>query len=156
ISPSAGDHDAVLQSRARLKLDVFRAREAIVDLDSLLVRARQANDHVREVELLLLRSRGLYILSLDEPGYAEQRRGSYEAAYALAKEIGDRRAMCQALIPTTWFTDYWPEYGEQAVRNNDEATALAQVLGDEDLQIEAASARLRLMNLDASHREALR
>ena len=103
-----------------------------------------------------MRSRGLYILSLDEPGYAEKTRASYEEAYALAKEIGDKRAMCQALIPTSWFTDYWQDYRDQAIANNDEARALAAELGDEELEIEAASARLRLLTLGEAHEEALR
>ena len=156
IVQSDADRDAVLTARARLKLDLFRGHEAIADLDSLLVRAQRAGDRAREVEILLMRSRGLYILSLDEPGYAEKTRASYEATYALAREIGNKRAMCQALIPTIWFLDYRLEYHDEAVRNSDEATALARELGDEDLQIEAASARLRLMELREAHPEALR
>ena len=123
----------MLQARARLKLDLFRGREALADLEPLLASARAAGDRAREVELLLMRSRGLYILSLDEPGYAEKTRASYEEAYALAKEIGDKRAMCQALIPTSWFTDYWQDYRDQAIANIDEARALAAELGDEEL-----------------------
>ena len=125
IAPAGAERDASLQARARLRLDLFRGREAIEDLDPLLARARAAGDRAREVELLLMRSRGLYILSLDEPGYAEKARKSYEQTYALAKEIGDKRAMCQALIPTLSFVDYWREYREQAIANNAEARALA-------------------------------
>jgi predicted ATPase/class 3 adenylate cyclase len=157
IAPPGAEREAVLQARARLKLDLFRGREAIEDLDPLLVRAREACDRAREVELLLMRSRGLQILALDEPkAHADEMRASYEAAYALAKEIGDKRAMCQALIPTNWFLDYWQEYREQALRNNDEATALAAELGDEELQIEAASARLRLLMPGDAHESMLR
>jgi predicted ATPase/class 3 adenylate cyclase len=156
IAPSGAERDAVLQARAQLRLDLFRGREALADIEPLLASARAAGDRAREVELLLMRSRGLYILSLDEPGYAGKTRVSYEEAYALAKEVGDKRAMCQALIPTSWFTDYWQEYRDQAVRNNDEARALAEELGDEELQIEAASARLRLVTLGEAHEEALR
>jgi predicted ATPase/class 3 adenylate cyclase len=155
IAPSGAERDAVLQARAQLELDLFRAGEAIDDLDPLLTRARQAGDRTREVELLLMRSRGHYILSLDEPGYAEKTRASYEEAYTLAKEIGDKRAMCQALIPTSWFTDYWQEYRDQAIANNDEARALAAELGDDELQIEAASARIKLLNLGDGYAEAL-
>ena len=81
-----------------------------------------------------MRSRGLYILALDAPAqHAGDMRASYEAVYALAKEIGDERAMCQALIPTMVFLDYWQEYHEEALRDGDEATALAAELGDEEL-----------------------
>jgi predicted ATPase/class 3 adenylate cyclase len=145
IAPAGEARDAVLQARARLKLDLFRGREAAEDLDPLLARAREAGDRPREVELLLMRSRAFYILSLDEPGYAAETRASYEEAYALAREIGDKRAMCQALIPTTWLTDYWEDYIPKARANNDEAMVLAAELGDEELQLEAATARLRLV-----------
>jgi predicted ATPase/class 3 adenylate cyclase len=157
LAPPGDERDAVLQARARLELDLFRGREAIEDLDPLLARARAAGDRSREVELLLMRSRGLYILSLDEPkAHADEMRASYEAAYALAREIGDRRAMCQALIPTSWFVDYWQDYRDQALINNDEATALAAELGDEELQLEAASTRLRLMRPGEAHELMLR
>jgi class 3 adenylate cyclase/tetratricopeptide (TPR) repeat protein len=156
IAPAGAERDAVLQARARLKLDLFRGREALADLEPLLAGAHESGDRVREVELLLMRSRGLYIRSLDETGYAEKTRASYEETYALAKEIGDRRAMCQALIPTTWFTDYWVDYRDQAIANNDEARALAEELGDEDLQMDAASARFRLVSMDEAHEEAMR
>jgi class 3 adenylate cyclase/tetratricopeptide (TPR) repeat protein len=155
LAPSGAERDAVLQARARLKLDLFRGRDALIDLEPLLANARAAGDRVREAELLLMCSRGLYIRSLDEQGYAEKTRASYEATYALAKEIGDKRIMCQALIPTSWFVDYWVEYRDQALANNDEAKALAKELGDEDLQIDGASARLRLMPVGDAHEDAV-
>ncbi len=156
IAPDGAERDAVLQARARLRLDLFRGREAIADLDPLLASARESGDRAREVELLLMRSRGLYILSLDEPGYAEETRDSYDATYALAKEIGDKRAMCQALIPTNTFVDYWQDYRDRAIAQNEEARALARELGDEELQIEAASAQLRFLTVDEAHTQALR
>jgi predicted ATPase/class 3 adenylate cyclase len=155
IAPSGAERDAVLQARARLKLDLFRGREAIDDLDPLLERARAAGDRAREVELLLMRSRGYYVRSLDEPGFAEKTRDSYGEAYALAREVGDKRAMCQALIPTSWFPDYWQDYHDRAVANVEEARVLAAELGDEELAIEAASARLKLLHLGDADSEAL-
>jgi class 3 adenylate cyclase/tetratricopeptide (TPR) repeat protein len=156
-APEGAERDAALQARAQLKLDLFRGREAIEDVAPLLVRAREQGDGAREVALLLMRSRGLWIRTLDEPkGYAEEMRASYEEAYALAKELGDERSMCKALIPTTWFVDYWQDFRPEATRKNDEARALAEELGDEDLQIEAASARLRLSIPSEAHEEALR
>jgi predicted ATPase/class 3 adenylate cyclase len=150
------ERDAVLRARARLRLDLFRGTEALADLEPLLARARAVGDRQAEVDLLLMRARGLYILSLDDAAHAVEARVSYEAAYALAKEMGDKRAMCQALIPTTWFTDYWHDYRAQALRNVEEAVALAADVGDEDLQIEAASARIPLMELGVAHDDALR
>jgi predicted ATPase/class 3 adenylate cyclase len=155
LAPSGVERDAVLQARAQLKLDLFRAREGLEDIEPLLAAAQQSGDGAHELQLLLMRSRGLYIRSLDEQGYAEKTRASYEQTYALAKEIGDKRAMCQALIPTSWFTDYWQDYHSQAVANIEEARLLAAELGDEELEIEAASARIKLLHLGEAHAEAL-
>lgn len=156
IAPSDVERDAVLQARAQLKLDLFRGAEALADLDPLLASARAAGDRRREVALLLMRSRGHYILSLDQPGYAEKARASYEETYALAKEVGDKRAMCEALIPTSWFVDYWQEYQARAIANNAEARALATELGDEKLQIDAQSAGLRLVRSEEARVQGLR
>ena len=156
LAPSGAERDALLQARAQLKLDLFRGPEALADIEPLLAAAQESGNRAREVELLLMRSRGLWIRSLDEQGYAEKMRASYEQAYALAKQIGDKRAMCQALIPTSWFTDYWHDYQDQATANIEEARALAAALGDEELEIEAASARLKLLPLGDAHAEALR
>lgn len=156
VAPAGAGRDAVLEARARLKLDLFRAPEALDDIATLLDDARATGNRASEMELLLMRSRGLYIRSLDEPGYAEKTRDSYEEAYAFAKENGDKRAMCQALLPTSWFTDYWPDYHGQAVANIEEARTLAEELADEDLQIEAASARIKLIKIGEAHDEALR
>jgi class 3 adenylate cyclase len=149
------EREAVLRARARLRLDLFRGTDALADLEPLLARAREVGDRPSEVELLLMRSRGLYILSLDHAEGAAAARASYEETYLLAKQLGDKRAMCQALIPTTWFIDYWRDYRAQALRNVEEAVALAAEVGDEDLQVEAASARIPLLELGAAHADAL-
>lgn len=155
VARSDEERNAVLQARAWLMLDLFRGREALADLEPLLANARAAGKRAREVELLLMRSRGLYILSLDQPGYADKTRSSYEEAYALACELGDKRAMCQALIPTANFTDYWDGYRAQAIANNDEARALAAELGDEELQLDAEAVQVSLLTFAQSHANAL-
>ncbi len=58
----------------------------------------------------LARGRAYYIMSLDKPGHAEVSREAYEAAYAAATVRGDKASMARALLPTTWFTDYWADY----------------------------------------------
>jgi hypothetical protein len=50
--------------------------------------------------------------------------------------------------------DYWFDYRDQALANNDEAKALAAELGDEDLQIDAATARFRLISVKEAHADA--
>jgi class 3 adenylate cyclase/tetratricopeptide (TPR) repeat protein len=156
IAPEGPEREAVLRARAQLKLDLFRGKEAIDDLEPLRERARAAGDRQRELELLLMRSRGLWIRTLDEPKeWAQAMRDSYEEAYALAKELGDERTMCRALIPTPWFVDYWADYREQAERNSREAMALAEELGDEELAIDAASARLRILMPSEAYPQAL-
>jgi predicted ATPase/class 3 adenylate cyclase len=155
IAPAGDERGAVLQARAQLELELFRGSEAQDDIESLLEDARSSANREREVELLLMRSRGLYIRSLDEPGYAEKTRAAYEETYALAKEIGDKRSMCQALIPTSWFTDYWQDYRDQAIANIDEAGKLAEELGDEELRIEAMTARIKLLQPGQAHDQAL-
>jgi tetratricopeptide (TPR) repeat protein len=145
LAPGGLERQKILYERARLQLDLFRGREAIDDLEKLLGQAREDGDREREVELMLALGRARYILSLDNPEYTTLARESYEQAYALARELGDRRSMAKALIPTHWFTDFWQDYHGQARTNIDEAAALAEELGDEDLAIECSTARLRLL-----------
>jgi predicted ATPase/class 3 adenylate cyclase len=148
--------DAIVHQRARLLLDLFRGADARADLLPLLEHARGTGGREQELQVLLDLGRAHYILSLDAPGNAEQSRDAYDAAYALAKELGDRAAMARALIPTAWFIDYWSDYHETAAANAEEAMALAEALGDEDLRSEAALSRLRLMspsqNIDEAER----
>lgn len=49
----------------------------------------------------------------------------------------------------------WPEYRDQAAANVDEARALAEELDDEELRIEAATARIKLLKIGEAHVEAL-
>jgi tetratricopeptide (TPR) repeat protein len=147
-APEGTERESIQYERASLQLDLFRAREAIEDLESLLVRARDAGDEKRELDVLLALGRAHYILSLDNPGYAQSARDSYQRAYDRAKELGDRRAMARALIPTGWFTDYWPDYREQAIANAKEAAALAEELGDEELALDGAMVGMRQLAPD--------
>jgi class 3 adenylate cyclase/tetratricopeptide (TPR) repeat protein len=146
VVPEGAERENVLYERARLLLDLFRGREALADLDALLAHALDSGDEKRELQALLGLARASYILSLDNPGeYAQRARDAYEKAYERAKELGDKRAMAQALIPTTWFTDYWFDYRDQAIANLREAAEFARELGDEDLLIESRAALLRTM-----------
>ncbi len=145
LAPEGGARDAILKQRADLQLDLFRGSEAQDDLKIVLENARAAGNRERELETLLALGRAHYILSLDDQDYAHAARESLEEAYALARELGDRRSMARALIPTAWFIDYWADYYEQAKRNSREAQALVEEIGDEDLRLEADAAQLRIM-----------
>jgi len=135
----AGEYDDLLFERAQLHLDRFAGGEAAADFEKLLERARDRGSRRHEVEALIGQARASYILALDKPesDYAGQSRAQYEAAYALAKELSDKRAMARALVWSHWFTDFWPEYREQARANLQEALTLAREVGDDELILDA-------------------
>jgi tetratricopeptide (TPR) repeat protein len=91
------------------------------------------------MESLLGLARGNYIIALDHPetGAAEASQRFYKEAYERAGDIGDQRGMIRALVPTLWFTDFWPDYESQARANAEEALALSQSIADKELEIEA-------------------
>jgi tetratricopeptide (TPR) repeat protein len=134
--------------RVQLLNDQYRASEGLADVDRLV--AAIADDSDREIEVQLAKGRAYYIMSLDNPGTAEVSRDAYEAAYTAAKERGDRTSMVKALLPTTWFTDYWADYRDIARANIDEALALAEELGDEDLILDAMSASMHRGGIEAN------
>jgi hypothetical protein len=147
--------DEILTARAQLLLDLFRGREAAEDLETLLAAARASGDRERELDLLLSLGRAHYVLSLDDPEtHAQASRDTYERAFALAEELGDRRGMARALIPTGWFTDYWRDYFPTAIANLKQARQLAAELGDEGLELEARANQVRLLPATEAAREA--
>ena len=145
LAPAGAAHDAILRQRAGLHLDLFNGPAASDDLEAVLVAVRARGDRDAELDTMLALARAHYVRSLDEQEYAPIARTTYEATYALAKEIGNRRAMVEALLPTAWFTDYWLDYAPIARANVEEAGRLAAELGDERLSIEAQTAGLRFI-----------
>jgi class 3 adenylate cyclase/tetratricopeptide (TPR) repeat protein len=159
LLPDGAERAGVLYERSRLLLDLYRGGEAFESLEALLAHALAAGDEPRELQALLGLGRANYSLSLDDPGeYAQRARDAYEKAYARAKELGDKRSMVHALLPTTWFMDYWFDYRDTAIANLREAFALAQEVGDEDLMVEARAGLLRTLTpaKQAAEGEALR
>jgi len=128
--------------RVQLLNDQYRAAEGLADVDALVVAAAAADDPELEIAVQLARGRAYYIMSLDNTGMAEVSRDAYEAAYEAAKVHGDKASMARALLPTTWFTDYWAEYRATAQANMEEARELAEEIGDEDLILDAMAASL--------------
>lgn len=133
---------ALRLQRVQLLNDQYRAAEGVDDVTALVAAAAELGDPDLEIAVQLARGRAHYILSLDRPDHAEVSRQAYEAAYEAARARGDRASMARALLATTWFTDYWPEYRDTAAANVAEALALAEELGDGDLELDARSASM--------------
>jgi class 3 adenylate cyclase/tetratricopeptide (TPR) repeat protein/ribosomal protein L40E/ABC-type dipeptide/oligopeptide/nickel transport system ATPase component len=148
IAEADEDHDRILGYRAELLLNTFRGKEAASDYQRLLKNAKQIGDRKRELEAVLGLASAHYVIALDaeEPDAAARSREFYESAYALARELDDNRSMVRALVPTTWFTDFWPEYRDQAAANSKEALALSQQIGDEDLIIDSKMASFKFLS----------
>jgi hypothetical protein len=137
-------YDLILARRARLRVDLFQGKEAAGDYERLLESARQSGNRKQEIEALLGLAGAQYVISLDdqESDTASRYRELYEAAYALARELGDKTSMVRALLPTQWFRDVWPEYAEQATANIEEALVLSQEIGEEELIVDSQLATL--------------
>jgi class 3 adenylate cyclase/tetratricopeptide (TPR) repeat protein len=128
--------------RVQLLNDQYRAAEGLDDLEHLVAAVADGTDPEREIAVQLARGRAYYIMSLDNTGMAEVSRDAYQAAYTVAKVHGDKESMVRALLPTTWFTDYWADYRPTAAANMAEARALADEIGDEDLILDALAASM--------------
>jgi class 3 adenylate cyclase/tetratricopeptide (TPR) repeat protein len=140
---STSEHEITLRlQRVELLNDQYRAAEGLADVDALIAAAAEADDPELEIAVQLARGRAYYIMSLDNTGMAEVSRDAYEAAYLAAKAHGDTTSMARALLPTTWFTDYWADYRATAAANIEEARELAEKIGDEDLILDALAASL--------------
>jgi class 3 adenylate cyclase/tetratricopeptide (TPR) repeat protein len=142
IAEQLGNHQRAaeaLSRLAKLRLDTFRGKEAVADYQRLLRIAKEHGDRAQELEALLGLGGAYYVSGLDdtEADFLSRSRESYEAAYALARETGDKRGMVRALVRTAWFDDFWPDYTSRAEANIREAFALSQEIGDEDLLIDS-------------------
>jgi class 3 adenylate cyclase len=137
------EHDHILGQCAKLRLGLFRGKEAASDYERLLARARQWGNRPQELESLLGLASACYIISIDEPDVAPQALDLYQRAYALARQLDDKVGMVRALVPASHFIDFWPEYRDQAMANTEEAVALSHEIGDEDLLIDSLTAFYR-------------
>jgi class 3 adenylate cyclase len=134
--------NALRLQRVQLLNDQYRAAEGLADVEALVAAAAEDDDPELLLSAQLARGRAHYILSLDRTSHAEQARDAYEAAYGVAKSRNDKANMARALLPTTWFTDYWADYAPIAKANVEEAVRLAKEIGDEDLLLDAESAAM--------------
>lgn len=134
--------DEMLRQRAEVLNELYRGEQAVADYQRLLDSARQRGDRAAELAALLGLARGHYVISLDHPetGAPESALRYYEQAHQLALELDDIRGVVLSLVPTVWFTDFWPDYEDQARANAEEALAASQSIEDERLRLEAGLA----------------
>ena len=143
-APAQDIKDGYTLDRCRLLLDIWRGAEAIGDLEALLARAKQSGDHDRELNVQRVVARAYYVMSLDHKDYVDKCRQAYEQAIALARAQNHKAELGASLVATAQFTDYWPEFREQAHLNLAEAGEIARETANEDLAIDVATAQLSL------------
>jgi tetratricopeptide (TPR) repeat protein len=146
--------DLTLQ-RCRMLLDIWRGDEAVEDLERLLKRAQESGDPARELETQRTLARAYYVMSLDHQGYADKCKAAYERTIELARAQGAKKVLGAALFATGQLVDYWPDYRSQAMVYLDEAGAIADEIGDEELQIDVTTIRISLFSRPLEEAEAL-
>ena len=155
VAPSQEAKDDLTLQRCRMLLDIWRGDEAVADLERLLKRAQEAGDPGRELEVQRVLARAYYVMSLDHQGYADKCKAAYEHTIELARAQGAKKALGVALFATGQLVDYWPDYRPQALAHLEEALAIADEIGDEELQIDAETARISLFARPIEEAEAL-
>jgi class 3 adenylate cyclase/tetratricopeptide (TPR) repeat protein len=140
----AGEIDP-LTRRAQLRLDSFLGKEAIRDYERLLELSRRRGDRSVELAARLGWAGAAYIVALDATStdVTEQCRAMYESAQVLAEELGNRRALVQALLGTQWFADFWPELRDRWRNNARRALEISHQIGDAELVLQCELATWR-------------
>ena len=155
LAPTQAAKDDFTLQRCRMLLDIWRGSEAIDDLEQLMLRARDGGDPQRELEVQRTLARGCYVMSLDHKGFAEKSRDAYERAIALARSLGDWKALAESLIATAQLVDYWTDYRDQANANLDEAGVIGEQVGDEEVQFDVQIKALGIRGGSLEDAEAL-
>ncbi len=134
-----------LARRAQLRRDTFQGKGAVRDYERLLEIARRDGERPLELEAGLGLAGALYIVAMDETesDRIAQCRAAFESAHALARQLGDKRAMVRALLGTQWFSDFWPQLRDRWQNNAREALDISQQIGDEELVLECELATWR-------------
>ncbi len=144
LAPTPPTKDEFMLQRCSMLLQIWRASEAIDDLELLLTRAQATGDPLRELDVQRAVARAYYVMSLDHKGFADKSRSAYESVIALARAQGVHKTLGESLVATATLVDYWPDYRPQALANLDEAEKIARVHDDEAIAIDVATARLSL------------
>lgn len=142
--------DQYILQRCWMLLDIWRGKEALLDLEALLKRASEDQSPERELLVLPAVARAYYVMSLDHAGYAEKTKLAYERTIEIARTLGAKEVLASALIATAQLVDYWPEFRDQARKNLDEADAIAQELADLTLGCDVATQRLGMLDNSAA------
>jgi class 3 adenylate cyclase/tetratricopeptide (TPR) repeat protein len=145
LAEGSGVYETLLAERAKVRLSLFQGKEAASDYEQLLESARRAHRQNEELTALLGLAKSYYVIALDDQtsDSPSRCRQLYEAAYALAHELGDAASMARAVIPTTWLTDFSSEYKDQAIANARAAISLSHESEDEELVIDSRLAMFR-------------
>jgi tetratricopeptide (TPR) repeat protein len=138
----------LLLQRGSLLVDLYRGGEALPDLQALLQIAQATGDRPLEIEAQRRLSDAHYRLSLDIPEHAEQAVEACRRTIDIAREAGDQKTLARALIDSTHFVDYWPDFRPEAARNLNEARDIVSKLGDEDLELECGTMAVRAALFD--------
>ncbi|MCH8289544.1 AAA family ATPase [Candidatus Poribacteria bacterium] len=142
LAKSDDESDRILKYRAKLLLNLYQGREAASDYECLLNSAKGRGDQKDELESLLGLASAYYTIALDELDFASKSLALYKQAYTLARKLDNRTCMVRALVPTTWFMDFWPEYRDETLANAEDALILSQEIGDKELIIDSKMAML--------------
>ncbi|MFN8445646.1 MAG: AAA family ATPase [Caldilineaceae bacterium] len=148
--------DLILARRAQVLLDLFQGHAAARDYEQLLVNAQQRVNRQQELEGLIGLAQAYYVVSLDElDSDVITRVGPLrDAAYALARQLNDKRAMVRALLVARWLVDSGQSSREQALAQVEEAVALSQEVGNEQLILESNTSLIFALRLLERYPEA--
>ncbi len=135
------NYASVLALRAKVSVELFKGEEAAKDYEQLLDLARQNRDQEGELESLIGLALAYYSIALDDPSYVPKSVDLFDQAYHLARKLNNKPGMVKALLSSIWFSDYDPEFRQQAIVHIEEAWAISQELGDEELELECQIAR---------------
>lgn len=149
-------YDAILARRAQVLLHLFQGQAAVHDYEQLLASAQQRLNRQQELTALTGLAQAYYVVALDAlDSDAISRVGPLrDAAYALARELGDKRAMVRALLVARWLVDSGQSSKEQALAQAEEAVALSQEVDSDQLILESNTSLIFALRLLERHAEA--
>jgi class 3 adenylate cyclase/tetratricopeptide (TPR) repeat protein len=143
LIPEGEAHDRVLGHCAELLLGLFRGKEAAAAYEQLLASAKRCGNRTQELASLLGLAQAYYIVTLDEPDFGARSLALGQQAYALARQLDDKRSMVRILLRRiVHVLDFDPESRDDAATSCAEAVALSLEVGDEDLIIDSTFAQV--------------